>query len=257
MNTPPTRGQVIDINGMEMYYEIRGTGEPLVLLHGGGGAGVNWSLLFKEPPAGFQLIVPDLRGHGRSNNPSGEFTFRQSALDLFALLDHLNIAQFKAIGVSLGAKTLLHVATQQPARVEAMVSVSATPYFPEQARKIMRQVSPDNRTEAEWQQMRQWHKQGDEQIRALRRMSNAFKDSYDDMNFTPPYLSTITAPTLIVHGDRDPLYPVQMAIELYTSIPRSYLWVIPNGGHGPIFGNMAAQFVEISLAFLRNEWNGQ
>src|SRR6266702_461591 len=103
MNTPPTRGQVIDINGMEIYYEIRGTGEPLVLLHGGGGAGVNWSLLFKEPPAGFQLIVPDLRGHGRSNNPSGEFTFRQSALDLFALLDHLNIAQFKAIGVSLGA----------------------------------------------------------------------------------------------------------------------------------------------------------
>jgi pimeloyl-ACP methyl ester carboxylesterase len=229
MNTPPTRGQVIDINGVEIYYEIRGTGEPLVLLHGGGGAGVNWSLLFKEPPAGFQLIVPDLRGHGRSTNPSGEFTFRQSALDLFALLDHLNIAQFKAIGVSLGAKTLLHVATQQPARVEAMVLVSATPYVPEQARAIMRQVTPDNRTDAEWQQMRQWHKHGDEQIRALWRMSNAFKDSYDDMNFTPPYLSTITARTLIVHGDRDPLYPVQMAIELYTSIPRSYLWVVPNG----------------------------
>src|SRR5437899_9041881 len=100
MNTPPIRGQVIDINGMEMYYEIRGTGEPLVLLHGGGGAGVNWSLLFKEPPAGFQLIVPDLRGHGRSNNPSGVFTFRQSALDLFVLLVHLKSVQFISLVVS-------------------------------------------------------------------------------------------------------------------------------------------------------------
>jgi pimeloyl-ACP methyl ester carboxylesterase len=62
------------------------------------------------------------------------------------MLDHLGIEQFKAVGVSLGAKTLLHMATQQPARVEAMVLVSATPYFPEQARAIMRQVNPDNRT---------------------------------------------------------------------------------------------------------------
>jgi pimeloyl-ACP methyl ester carboxylesterase len=254
MKTPPPLGQTIAINGMEMYYEIHGEGEPLILLHGGAGAGVNWGLIFKEAPAGFRLIVPDLRGHGRSTNPSGEFTFRQSALDVFAMLDHLSIERFKAIGVSLGAKTLLHVATQQPGRVEAIVLVSATPYFPEQARAIMRQLSPDNRTDAEWQQMRQWHKHGDEQIRALWRMANAFKDSYDDMNFTPPYLSTITARTLIVHGDRDPLYPICLAMQLYDSIPRSYLWVIPNGGHGPIFGSMAGQFVETALAFLRDEW---
>src|SRR6266700_2237372 len=253
MEASPPLGEIIRINGIEMYYEVRGAGEPLVLLHGGTGAGVNWSLVFKEPPAGFQLIVPDLRGHGRSNNPSGEFTFRQSALDVFALLDYLNIAQFKAIGVSLGAKTLLHAATQQPARVEAMVLVSATPYFPEQARAVMRQVSPDNRTEAEWAQMRQWHKHGDEQIRALWKMTNAFKDSYDDMNFTPSLLSTIKARTLIVHGDRDPLYPIAMAVELYSSIPHSYLWVIPNGGHGLIFGDMADRFAEAALAFLNDE----
>jgi pimeloyl-ACP methyl ester carboxylesterase len=249
-----TRSQTLAINGMEMYCEIRGTGEPLLLLHGGGGAGVNWNLLFNEPPVGFELIVPDLRGHGHSTNPAGEFTFRQSALDVFVLLDHLRVDRFKAIGVSLGAKTLLHVATQQPSRVDAMVLVSATPYFPEQARAIMRQVSPDNRTEAEWEQMRQWHKHGDEQIRALWRMSNAFKDSYEDMNFTPPLLSTITARTLIVHGDRDPLYPVDMAMQLFASIPQSYLWVVPNAGHGPIFGKMARQFVGTSLAFLRSEW---
>ena len=252
METSPA--ETIHVNGIEMYYEVRGAGAPLVLLHGGTGAGVNWNLIFADAPAGYRLIVPDLRGHGRSTNPSEKFTFRQSALDVFAMLDHLGIGQFKAIGVSLGAKTLLHMATQQPARIEAMVLVSATPYFPDQARAIMRQVSPDNRTEAEWEQMRQWHKHGDEQIRALWKMANAFKDSYDDMNFTPPLLSTITARTLIVHGDRDPLYPVKMAIELYSSIPRSYLWVVPNGGHGPIFGNMADQFAKTSLAFLNGNW---
>jgi pimeloyl-ACP methyl ester carboxylesterase len=170
------------------------------------------------------------------------------------MLGHLGIGRFKAIGVSLGAKTLLHIATQQPARVEALVLVSAAPYFPEQARAIMRQVSPDNRTEVEWEQMRRWHKHGDEQIRALWKMTNTFKDSYDDMNFTPPYLSTITAHTLIVHGDHDPLYPVDLAVELYSSIPYSYLWVVPNGGHGPIFGDRADQFAEKSLAFLNGEW---
>src|SRR5437016_3420910 len=142
MNTSPPPGQTIPINGMEMYYEIRGAGEPLVLLHGGAGAGINWSLIFKDDPAGYRLIVPDLRGHGRSTNPSAAFTFRQSALDVFAMLDHLGIERFKAIGMSLGAKTLLHIATQQPARVEAMVLVSATPYFPDQARVIMQQLSP-------------------------------------------------------------------------------------------------------------------
>jgi len=260
METTSSTGHTAAVNDIEMYYEIRGKGEPLVLLHGGGGAGANWELIFKTTPEGYRLITPDLRGHGNTTNPSMEFTFRQSALDVFALLDHLGIERFKAIGMSMGAKTLLHMATQQPRRVEAMVLASPTPYFPEQARSIMREITPDNRTDMEWQQRRQWHKHGDEQIRAIWRISNGFKDSYDDMNFTPPYLSTIAARTLIVHGDRDPLYPVNLALEMYSAIPRSYLWVIPNGGHGPIFGEHTGsgestqRFAETSLAFLRDEW---
>src|SRR5947207_117990 len=74
--------------------------------------------------------------------------------------------------------------------------------------------------------------------------------SYDDGNFTPPYLSTITAETLIVFGDRDPLYPVSIAVEMHRAIPRSYLWVVPNGAHGPIFGDAAPQFVKTALQFL-------
>lgn len=253
MKSSATVGRIEPINDIEMYYELRGEGEPLLLLHGGGGVGANWELIFKEPPDGYQLVIPDMRGHGRTTNPSAGFTFRQLAQDLFGLLDRLRIERCQAIGLSLGAKTLLHLATQQPSRIAAMVLVSATPYFPEQARTIMRELTPENRTDAEWQQMRQWHPQGDEQIRKLWRQMNALKDSYDDMNFTPPYLSTITARTLIVHGDRDPLYPVNLAVEMYTAIPLASLWVVPNGGHGPIFGDLTNRFVETALWFLRNE----
>src|SRR5258705_863258 len=121
----------VAVNGFELHYEDRGKGDPLLLLHGGTGIGADWQLVFTAgDPAGFRVIVPDLRGHGRSTNPSRAFTFRQAAADVLALLDHLGIARAKAIGLSMGAKTLLHVATQQPGRIDAMVLVSATPYFP-------------------------------------------------------------------------------------------------------------------------------
>jgi len=253
MQSSSTAGSSISINGIEMYFETSGDGEPLVLLHGGGGAGTNWKLLFAEPPAGFRLIIPDLRGHGSSTNPSGQFSVRQCALDVFELMNRLGIDRFKAIGMSLGAKTLLHLATQQPQRIQAMVLVSATPYFPEQARKAMAQLIPENRSEAEWEQMRQWHKYGDDQIRALWNQLRSLKDSFDDMNFTPSLLSTISARTLIVHGDRDPFYPVRLALEMYEAIPQSSLWVVPNGGHGPIFGSVSRRFTETALSFLRND----
>ncbi len=84
--------------------------------------------------------------------------------------------------------------------------------------------------------MRARHAHGDDQIRALWRHAAGFADSYDDMNLTPPHLATITARTLIVYGDRDPLYPIEMALEMYRAIPHAALRVVPGGGHGPIFG---------------------
>jgi pimeloyl-ACP methyl ester carboxylesterase len=79
------------------------------------------------------------------------------------------------------------------------------------------------------------------------------KDSYDDMNFTEPYLSTITARTLIVHGDRDEYFPVDIPVAMNRAIPRSALWIIPNGGHLPVLGELAPVFQEEALAFLGSE----
>ena len=192
--------------------------------------------------ANFQLIIPDMRGHGRSSNSSSVFRHRDSAADIFALLNHLGIGTFKGLGVSGGGNVLLHLATQQPQRVQAMVLVSATSYFPAQARPLMRQY-PNSLTEQDWEMMRRRHPGGDAQIKALLASTASFADSYDDMNFTPPYLSTIQARTLIVQGDRDPLYPLEISVEMAKAIPQSSLWIIPNGGHGPIGGERWPELV--------------
>lgn len=249
----PVIQQTVPLNGMQMYYEIYGQGEPFVLLHGFMGSGQQWSTMIEKLAEEYQLIVPDLRGHGRSTNPSNEFTHRQAALDVFALLDHLGVDVFKGMGGSTGGMTLIHMATQQPERVEAMVLIGATIYFPEEARQMMRGFTPESQTDQDWAWMRQVHKNGDEQIKALRTQFHGFKDSYDDMNFTPPFLSTIKARTLIVHGDRDPFFPVSIPMEMYTAIPHSYLWIVPNGGHVPISDHEEI-FIERALAFLGGEW---
>jgi len=212
-----------------LFHRDSGSGEALLLLHGFTGSGENWNHVFPETLPGHRVITPDLPGHGRSANPRADFKFADVARDVFALLDHLGIDRVKAIGVSAGANTLLHMATQQPPRIISMIHVSGTPRFPDQARAIMRATTGED---------------------ALSRHARAFADDHEDMNFTPSTLSTITARTLIVHGDRDPLYPVEQAVELLRGIPNASLWVVPNGGHGPIFGDQAAPFVRTATAFL-------
>lgn len=249
----PMKAESVELNDIEMYYETEGSGEPLLLLHGGTGCQEDWIYAGQDRFASeYTIIKPDARGHGKTINPQKTITHRQCALDTLALLDHLGIRKCRAIGLSMGGNTLLHMTTLKPERIEAMVVVSATMYFPEQARAIMRQIpAADKQPLQEWERMRKSHKLGDHQITNLWDWTCELQDSYDDMNFTPPSLSRITASTLIVYGDRDPLYPVEMAVAMYRAIPRSALWVVPNGGHGPVFADAAAQFAQTALAFFR------
>jgi len=75
MTTPFPPGQAVTLNGMQMYYVLAGRGEPLVLLHGYAGSSKDWALFFDDLAKEYQLVIPDLRGHGRSTNPSKEYTY--------------------------------------------------------------------------------------------------------------------------------------------------------------------------------------
>jgi pimeloyl-ACP methyl ester carboxylesterase len=201
---------------------------PLLLLHGFTGGADDWRHVFDLAAlaAARRVIRPDARHHGRSSRPApaAPLSHRRCAHDVLALLDHLAIDRVRAIGMSLGGNTLLHLATIAPARVEAMVVVSATTHFGPEARAIMAAApQPEPR---------------------------AWATSTDDMAFTPAALATITARTLVVYGDRDPLYPVEIGVAMYRGIRDAALWVVPGGGHGPIFGDRAPAFAREALAFL-------
>src|SRR4029077_6300517 len=110
---------------------------------------------------------------------------------------------------------------------------------------------PNSLTEQDWETMRRRHPGGDAQIRALLESTASFANRYDDMNSLPPYLSPIQARPLIVQGDRDPLYPVEISVEMAKAIPQSSLWIIPNSGHGGVIGDKWPEFLKTAGAFLR------
>jgi pimeloyl-ACP methyl ester carboxylesterase len=251
--TCASSGSLLHVNGIELYFEVHGAGEPLVLLSGFSGTSQDWKPTLNAWGSGFQVILPDLRGHGRSSIPSRPFRHDDAAADIFGLLDHLAIDTFKGVGISGGGNVLLHMATKQSQRVGAMVLVSATPYFPAQARALMRKYA-ENPPPQEWERLRRAHPGGDRQINALLASAASFANSYDDLNFTPPYLATIQARTLIVEGDRDPLYPVELSLEMAKAIPNASLWIVPNAGHGPVIGERWPEFLKRASAFLRNNF---
>jgi pimeloyl-ACP methyl ester carboxylesterase len=198
----------------------------------------------------FRVISPDARGHGRSTNPSGEFSFGGCARDVIVILDALGIERAKAVGVSLGAKTLLHVATLVPGSVASMVLVSATPRVPEPTRALFREAALAEHSRDEWARMRTLHMHSDEQIGRLWELPRRLAEDPRDMSFTTEQLATITARTLIVTGDRDPFYTVEPAVELFRSIPRSSLWVVPEAMYTPIFLSQREAFAAEATRFL-------
>jgi len=250
---PPARapGKIVSLNGVDLHYEERGVGEPLLLLHGFGMCGQgDWGHIVDELAKSNRVIMADLRGHGWSTNPSGAFTMRQSGEDVRALLDHLGIARVRAMGISAGGMTLLHLATKYPERVETMVLVGATNEFPDQARTLLGSIEYDKLPPEIADSMKGCASRGEQQVRSLMAQFRGFKDSRDDMNLTASILGRIQARTLIVHGDRDEFFPVEIPVTLYRAIPASQLWVVPEGDHVPIYDDRKSEFLRIAQAFL-------
>lgn len=249
MTTAGRRTHTVPVNGIEMYCEEHGSGAPLVLLHGFGGSGKNWLPFIAALSERHRLIVVDLRGHGHSTNPQDCFTHRQAADDVLRLMDRLGVDRFSAMGISTGAMALLHMATREPGRIASMVLVSATTRFTDQARTIFRQASFDRMPAFVQQMYRACASRGEAQIRQLVAQFKAFEHSDDDMDFGAAELSAIRARTLVVHGDRDGFFPVEIAVDLYHALRDAALWVVPGGDHVPI-DDPDVPFTATALRFL-------
>jgi pimeloyl-ACP methyl ester carboxylesterase len=118
-------GQYADVNGLHLYYEVHGTGSPLVLLHGGLGSGDMFGPVLPAFADRHQVIVPDLQGHGRTADIDRPLDLRLMADDVAALIDHLDLGQVDVVGYSLGGGVALQTAIKHPAKVRRLVTACA------------------------------------------------------------------------------------------------------------------------------------
>ena len=247
----PASAEILRTNGVEIEYRVTGSGESLLLIHGFGECiDGSWAAMIPELSKSYRVIAINQRGHGGSTNPSGKFTHRQSAQDVKNLMDALGVKSANAIGFSSGGMTLLHLATRYPDRLSKLVVVGATTHFGEPARRIMRSVASEGLPPPVRDQFLKCAVRGAVQADALTRQFGAFKDSYTDVNFKAADLRRIKAQTLIIHGDRDEFFPVDIPVAMYSAIPKSQLWIVPRGDHSPTAGAPQGIFTETVKAFL-------
>ena len=118
-------GEYANVNGINQYYEIHGTGSPMILLHGGLGSGEMFGPILDTFAEKHRVIVPDLQGHGRTADIDRPLDVRLMAGDIAALIDHLGLDRPDVVGYSLGAGVALHVAIAYPEKVGRLVAASA------------------------------------------------------------------------------------------------------------------------------------
>lgn len=126
MSTTTVRTGYAPVNGLQMYYEIHGTGEPLVLLHGAFMSLEGYAPLLPLLAPGRQIIAMEQQGHGRTGDIDRPLTIEQMTEDTVALLDHLGIERADIFGYSMGAGIALALAVAHPDRVRKLVLAAGT-----------------------------------------------------------------------------------------------------------------------------------
>lgn len=120
-----TQGKYANVNGLALYYEINGTGKPLILLHGGLGATGMFAELVPLLGENRQAIAVELQAHAHTADIERPLSFEQMADDIAALIPHLGFQEADLLGYSLGGGVALQTAIRHPERVRKLVAVSA------------------------------------------------------------------------------------------------------------------------------------
>jgi pimeloyl-ACP methyl ester carboxylesterase len=219
------------VNGIQLYYEVRGSGRPLVLLHGGV---VTIDLTFGpllEPLAAVrQVIAVELQGHGHTAIGDRPMTIDGLAGDVVALLDHLGIAEADIFGFSLGGLVATAMALQAPERVGRLIIASADGHRPpgRESEPISEDRLP---TREDFEAMR-------DAYAAVAPEPERFDESaamttalvHEIPGWTAGQLKALRAPTLLMFGDRD-FWPLSDVAELFAMLPDARLAVLPGTTH--------------------------
>jgi len=200
----PTTGYAA-VNGVNMYYEVHGTGgEPVVLLHGAFSSSGGWAEWIRELARSRTVITVDMQGHGRTADVDRDLSYQNLADDVAGLLDHLKIPRVDVIGYSMGGATAMQVAIRHPGKVRKAVVISsgfrsdgmvqeALDFFP----KLTAELFKDSPVEAEYRKL---NPNPDGFPKLVQRVAATASKGYD---FGAEKLRATPAPMFFIHGDAD------------------------------------------------------
>jgi rifampin ADP-ribosylating transferase len=231
--------------GISLAFTSHGTpsGDPVLLLHAWGESRRCFDLLLPALPADLHVLAVDQRGHGDSDTPPDGYSLPEAAADVEAFLDAVDIPQAVLVGSSSGGYVAQQVAVTSPDRVSGLVLVGSPrsllgrPAFADEVESLSDPVSPDwVRQSLTWfpayHDIPAWYLD-DRVSDGARIPAHVWRDAFQGLiTARPPTESgTITAPTLVIWGQRDDLLPRDHAERLAAVIPCSQLTVYPDTGH--------------------------
>jgi len=221
---------------LAIAYEEVGSGPPLVLLHGASTTGrATFAAQIPALAESFRLYLPDGRGHGRTIWDAADgFEAGWLVDDLQAFVDGLGLGTFHLIGFSMGATTALGFAVRAPERLRTLVVVGITAGREPRATVGRRLMDPERilRDDPAWAAEMALTIDAVQGPGAWQRLLPAIAADIDTQPLlTPGELRSISAPTLVAVGDRDPLVPVGQAWELSRQVRDGRLFVAPDSGH--------------------------
>jgi pimeloyl-ACP methyl ester carboxylesterase len=222
------------VNGLKMYYEVHGQGPPLVLLHGGTATVMtSFESIMPVYSKTHTVIAPEQMGHGHTADADRPLSYTQMADDTDALLEQLGVVNADVLGISDGGEVALYLAGRHPSRVRKLVIMGAA--F--SSRDPVAVVRWANRTTpVEWPASWTYRALSPDGVDHwpvfLAKVLTLYKTW---PGLSPAEIAAITAPTMIVIGDRDE-FTLQQADQMRRSLPGARVCVLPNTNHGQLVG---------------------
>jgi 3-oxoadipate enol-lactonase len=240
------------VNGIELYYEVHGSGEPLLLIMGLSGHTMAWLFQTSALAQHYQVIVFDNRGAGQSEAPEGPYSIRQMAEDAAGLLDHLGIARAKVVGWSMGGMIAQELALNYPEKVERLVLMASVAHVPETSRPWLTFGEQARAQELDPRGLVLWSlpwmftaafMTQPEMVEAALNQSALDPFPITAQGFSGQAaacrahnaldrLDTIATPTLVLVGAEDILTPPAYSREMAERIPGARLQILERCGHG-------------------------
>jgi pimeloyl-ACP methyl ester carboxylesterase len=235
-------GAYVQANGVNIYYERHGVGEPLILLHGGTVTSKMWEPYLPVLSQHFEVITPDSRGHGKTENPAQALSYRAMADDVAAFIQALGLSQPLVGGYSDGGQIALELGMRYPDLAKGLIIGGAFYKFSESYLNWTKDFGIESpgviniehieREMADAVSMwNEWHfpEKPNYWQTLLCQLSMTWLTPLD---YTAQEFSQIIVPTFILLGDRDNLVPVEQALEMYRLIPQAEVAILPNATHG-------------------------